>query len=846
METTSDYILVTLARGGDKEAFALLVERYQMMVFQLARRLTNDNDIARELAQEAILEAYLSLEHLREASRFRSWLYGITLNVCRNYLRQQKLNLVSLNTLPEEGQLELINDYNNDQLEDKNTVADAIKQLSPANQAVANLFYFAQLSLQEIAAKLNISVVAVKSRLHKIRRELRVILLPHYPERVARKIKMIEVKIGEVLEQRQYALVILLDSASQRALPLWIGYLEGLTVLANLPKRETPYPSAYSLMTKMLKISNSKVEAVRIDAFKDDTYYAVIKLRNGENIEEIETRLSEALGIAAETKCPLYVTEEIMGKNAVPVKLDNGKIPVADLDNVVNLMKQRRAEANLSTNARVMPEQPRNLNFEDGLKGWHLAGLAPGNYEDGVDRNVTRNGKACAFIKSKITDTNGSASLIQNIQAQNYRGKRIRFTGYIKCEAVEVRAGLAMDIISNRHMRNFGHDNMEDRPLKGTLDWQFCEIVLDVPQEADFIMIGALLQDKGQIWLADLKFEEVSTEVNITAPHYALISPRNLDFRQGRVGWNDMGSNVDDYMFEFIANFRQADSVTLHFKSTVANPQGQIHFMQTIMADHYRNKRLQVTYFGKSQNIRMSAGVSLQVNSANNAVLTSSGFNFGQPVRGTTDWKKYVVEVEVPEKADRIYLSIRLQDKGEFWVDGLTFEVLEIENTPKKDMIAEVSEASSNPVVVQAVDNLIVFTSHPGKYSYTLDTQVQQEGRNTLRFEGEPTLATGFALLNKFMIPAKYYGKQVKLSGYLKTIDLTGWTGLMLQMTEGVEQLAEGTLNMRDNPIRGDSDWQYYELTAVVPETCQSITYGLILVGAGKVWLSQLEFDIVE
>ena len=72
---------------GDKEAFGLLVERYQQMVGHIANKMIADEWVARELAQEAILQAYLSLNHLKDASRFKSWLYGITLNICRSYLR---------------------------------------------------------------------------------------------------------------------------------------------------------------------------------------------------------------------------------------------------------------------------------------------------------------------------------------------------------------------------------------------------------------------------------------------------------------------------------------------------------------------------------------------------------------------------------------------------------------------------------------------------------------------------------------------------------------------------------------------------------------------------------------
>jgi len=89
MERT-DAELVALARVGDKDAFGCLIERYERMVTRLASRMIANRSVARELAQEALVQAYLSLDHLRDAERFESWLYGITLNVCRGYLRDEK------------------------------------------------------------------------------------------------------------------------------------------------------------------------------------------------------------------------------------------------------------------------------------------------------------------------------------------------------------------------------------------------------------------------------------------------------------------------------------------------------------------------------------------------------------------------------------------------------------------------------------------------------------------------------------------------------------------------------------------------------------------------------------
>ena len=83
----SNAALVLAARAGDKGAFALLLERYRPMLLTMCRRMFGgDEALAEDAAQEAILQAFLGLDRLRQVDRFGSWLVGIGLNVCRRWL----------------------------------------------------------------------------------------------------------------------------------------------------------------------------------------------------------------------------------------------------------------------------------------------------------------------------------------------------------------------------------------------------------------------------------------------------------------------------------------------------------------------------------------------------------------------------------------------------------------------------------------------------------------------------------------------------------------------------------------------------------------------------------------
>lgn len=186
MSEQNDTKLVFLALQGDKTAFGQLVWRYQPMAHHLAKGIIRNEDLAQELVQDSMLQAYLSLNKLRDPNCFKSWLYGIVLNVCRNYLRRRKVVPFSLETIVVDLGTEPLSIYGSspdpqqiaEQQELQAELHEAFDTLSDKNRLVTLLFYQEQFSLQEIADRLHISVGAVKGRLHRSRHQLKKQLLP--------------------------------------------------------------------------------------------------------------------------------------------------------------------------------------------------------------------------------------------------------------------------------------------------------------------------------------------------------------------------------------------------------------------------------------------------------------------------------------------------------------------------------------------------------------------------------------------------------------------------------------------------------------------------------------------
>ncbi len=358
MPEKSDSELVELVRQGHKEAFGELVERYEIMAKSIARRLVGQEEIARELVQEAMLQAYLSLDSLREAARFKSWFYGLVLNVCRNHRRSQKFSTLSWEALAGGVRFEALPfaqilpgpQQIAEERELHRLVLAAVNSLSPKNRAATLLFYYEELTLPEISAILGISQVAVKGRLHKSRLELKTRLLPLLPEYSPpakvqpdiRSSKMIKVTIADVVwrenEQGGQTVVVLFDEAGKRLLPIWVGRFEGEAIALGLQKLEMPRPLTFSFMAKLLEISGVKLEEVQISALTGDTFYATVKINGGGKTQELDARPSDAMALAVQTGSPIYVSEEVMTKAGLDISEEIAKT-IPNTENLQDVIK---------------------------------------------------------------------------------------------------------------------------------------------------------------------------------------------------------------------------------------------------------------------------------------------------------------------------------------------------------------------------------------------------------------------------------------------------------------------------------------------------------------------------
>lgn len=189
MVREDEHLLVNAAKGGDVAAFEELVNRYEGKILRLTRNITGNREDAEDAMQDAFLKAYAHLDGFQQDSRFYTWLVRIAANEALMRLRKRRPGQLSLDE-PIEGD----NDLMPRELEDwrpnpereyakaelQTLLAEVIEKLEPEYRIALVLRDIEELSTQETADALGLSVANVKSRLLRARLKLREKLNRHF------------------------------------------------------------------------------------------------------------------------------------------------------------------------------------------------------------------------------------------------------------------------------------------------------------------------------------------------------------------------------------------------------------------------------------------------------------------------------------------------------------------------------------------------------------------------------------------------------------------------------------------------------------------------------------------
>ncbi|RPJ85552.1 MAG: bifunctional nuclease family protein [Acidobacteria bacterium] len=125
-------------------------------------------------------------------------------------------------------------------------------------------------------------------------------------------------------------IVILQDVEKNTLLPIWVGIFEANAIALQIERIDTPRPMTHDLIKNILIQIEAQVEKIVVTELRDNTFYALIHLRFGEDLLTIDSRPSDAIALALRTDSPIFVTEEVIN-NSRSITLDKENLDPEDV-----------------------------------------------------------------------------------------------------------------------------------------------------------------------------------------------------------------------------------------------------------------------------------------------------------------------------------------------------------------------------------------------------------------------------------------------------------------------------------------------------------------------------------
>lgn len=303
-------------------------------------------------------------------------------------------------------------------------------------------------------------------------------------------------------------LVVLADDARHRAVPVWMRGEPGEEDLARLVElRGQPTGDLagiaipQELTTRLLGAAGARVTGVDIDVTERDAddltpagTVARVTITSASGARQVTACLGLGLAVAAATGAPVRVPDGVLDRLARPVPGDDLLTPF--LDRVPPSARLLPGGGLPGSPVGVPPAkrprfEPRNLDFADGLDRWDL--------DRPEDYAATTHAQSVTMSPA-ARESAATATLLQTIFADDYRGASVAFGGEIRTDPGTGQAGLRLEVLRRWRDRE-GHEVT----VSGGAGWAWHEVTAPVPGDADLIRFGVTLSGAGRITLRGAK-----------------------------------------------------------------------------------------------------------------------------------------------------------------------------------------------------------------------------------------------------------------------------------------------------------------------------------------------------
>ncbi len=430
-DTESDENLVAKTLDGDLKAFADLISKHKSATFAAAFSRVKDFDEAQDIAQGAFINAYANLGTLKDKSKFGSWLYRITVNLCNTKVRRNEIQMVENKHISESqgGILESMSqspvqpDEEYERKELLGLIQEAMEKLGDKTREAVTLFYVNGYSYKEMASYLSVPVSTVKARLNLGRRRLKE-EVAHMVEGILKRKGPDESFTENVLTEiclgfpegsiatswdkdkeggfSVFASTKSKDPEKARLISLTIRVEDARATLDSYffnaySEEPTPQPGTYDFIRTIIEEFKIKPERVVFKSERENGY-AEVTLRRGKSVRTLRTSLSMGILLSYRMKTPVWATPELIRQGTVS---EGGLKPTFEesLDAVKGELL-----ASMSRNNLI------NIAFENGLNmgsgsaeaTWTDDGRVIINGEERATFDVEANANGLALMKRDI------------------------------------------------------------------------------------------------------------------------------------------------------------------------------------------------------------------------------------------------------------------------------------------------------------------------------------------------------------------------------------------------------------------------------------------------------------
>ena len=137
--------------------------------------------------------------------------------------------------------------------------------------------------------------------------------------------------------------------------------------------------------------------------------------------------------------------------------------------------------------------------------------------------------------------------------------------------------------------------------------------------------------------------------------------------------------------------------------------------------------------------------------------------------------------------------------------------------------------------------------SKPKDYDMGKDSKVFHSGSSSAFIRSNQSSIQGFGTLMQTFKADMYFGKRVRMTGFIKTEDVKTWSSMWMRVDDKANPTQSLAFdNMANRSIKGTTDWTKCEIVLDVPANASNIAFGFLLDGTGKIWFDDIKFEVVD